>query len=101
MMAKNYAHSLLFIRTIFMRTLRLRFAAKFKKMYGLNKNILRLNQILRVLIKKRMYDEIVEHTLSKMNEIVTFSFRIPKGSGSTVLATILLCNSRFVNVSLR
>ena len=30
-----YLHSFFFIRTIFIRTLRLRFAPKFKKMYGL------------------------------------------------------------------
>ena len=42
-------HSFYFVRTIFIRTLRLRLAPKFKKMYGLKKNILRLSQIIRVL----------------------------------------------------
>ena len=42
-----------------------------------------------------------EHTLSKVNEIVTFSFSTPGGLGSTVLAIIRLCNSRFGNLFLR
>ena len=41
-------HSFYFIRTIFIRTLRQRFSSKFKKIYG-------LSQIVRVLIKKRVY----------------------------------------------
>ena len=32
---RKWLHSFYFIRTIFIRTLRLRFAPKFKKMYGL------------------------------------------------------------------
>ena len=42
-----------YIRTFFIRTLRLRFDQEFKKMYGTNKNILRLSQILQRSYKKK------------------------------------------------
>ena len=44
-----------FIRTILIRTLRLRFAPDLRKCMGENKNILRLSQIVCVLIKKSVF----------------------------------------------